>query len=181
MFNAMLHLFFDYGITLPAEWSTFFRALIVLEGTLTTIAPSYSVIDAAEAIAAQWVRSQIIPGSVQQAVRDEILRTVPMLRRLPRHVDRAFNMLERDGLRVRVTHFPTSTTTRVRHHAREPRSCSRSSSGTIGLLSVGLIAIEGGPPFTGNTVAASGCSATSGSSARPCSRCASSSPCSATA
>ena len=39
MFNAMLRLMFDYGITMPAEWSTFFRALIVLEGTLTTIAP----------------------------------------------------------------------------------------------------------------------------------------------
>ena len=53
MFNAMLRLMFDYGITMPAEWSTFFRALIVLEGTLTTIAPGYSVIDAAESIAAQ--------------------------------------------------------------------------------------------------------------------------------
>ena len=92
MFNAMLRLMFEYGITMPAEWSTFFRALIVLEGTLTTIAPGYSVIDAAESIASQWVRSLINPGSVQQAVRDEILRTVPMLRRLPRHVDRAFTM-----------------------------------------------------------------------------------------
>ena len=61
MFNAMLRLMFDYGITMPAEWSTFFRALIVLEGTLTTIAPGYSVIDAAESIAAKWVRSLINP------------------------------------------------------------------------------------------------------------------------
>ena len=83
MFNAMLRLMFDYGITMPAEWSTFFRALIVLEGTLTTIAPGYSVIDAAEGIAAKWVRSLINPSSMQQALRDELLRTVPMLRRLP--------------------------------------------------------------------------------------------------
>ena len=60
--NAMLRLMFDYGITMPAEWSTFFRALIVLEGTLTTIAPGYSVIDAAESIAAKWVRSLINPN-----------------------------------------------------------------------------------------------------------------------
>jgi ubiquinone biosynthesis protein len=105
MFNAMMRLMFDFGITLPAEWTTFFRALIVLEGTLTTIAPDYSVIDAAEGIAAKWVKAMINPGSVQQAVRDEIMRTVPILRRLPRHVDRAFTMLERDGLRVRVSHF----------------------------------------------------------------------------
>jgi ubiquinone biosynthesis protein len=150
MFNAMLRLFFDFGITLPAEWSTSFRALIVLEGTLTTIAPGYSVIDAAEAIAAQWVRAQITPGSVQQAVRDEILRTVPMLRRLPRHVDRAFSMLEREGIRVRVSHFQDAADTRF-VTTLVNRSILAFLSGTIGLLSVGLIAIEGGPPFTGDT------------------------------
>ena len=85
----------------------------MLEGTLTTIAPGYSVIDAAESIAAQWVRSLINPSSVQQAVRDELLRTVPMLRRLPRHIDRAFSSLERDGLRVRVTHFSDEHDERV--------------------------------------------------------------------
>jgi ubiquinone biosynthesis protein len=150
MFNAMLRLFFEFGITLPAEWSTFFRALIVLEGTLTTIAPGYSVIDAAESIASQWVRAQITPGSVQQAVRDEILRTVPMLRRLPRHVDRAFSMLERDGIRVRVSHFQDANDTRF-ITTLVNRSILAFLSGTIGLLSVGLIAIEGGPPFSGNT------------------------------
>ncbi len=150
MFNAMLRLFFDFGITLPAEWSTFFRALIVLEGTLTTIAPDYSVIDSAEAIAGQWVRAQITPGTVQQAVRDEILRTVPMLRRLPRHVDRAFSMLERDGIRVRISHFQDADDTRF-VTTLVNRSILAFLSGTIGLLSVGLIAIEGGPPFSGNT------------------------------
>ena len=85
--------------------------------------------DAAESIAAKWVRSLINPNSVQQALRDELLRTVPMLRRLPRHVDRAFSNLERDGLRVRVTHF----------------------SDAIGLVSVGLIAIDGGPAFSDRT------------------------------
>jgi ubiquinone biosynthesis protein len=150
MFNAMLRLFFDFGITLPAEWSTFFRALIVLEGTLTTIAPDYSVIDSAEAIAGQWVRAQITPGTVQQAVRDEILRTVPMLRRLPRHVDRAFSMLERDGIRVRISHFQDADDTRF-ITTLVNRSILAFLSGTIGLLSVGLIAIEGGPPFSGNT------------------------------
>jgi len=150
MFNAMLRLFFDFGIALPAEWSTFFRALIVLEGTLTTIAPDYSVIDSAEAIAGQWVRAQITPGTVQQAVRDEILRTVPMLRRLPRHVDRAFSMLERDGIRVRISHFQDADDTRF-ITTLVNRSILAFLSGTIGLLSVGLIAIEGGPPFSGNT------------------------------
>jgi ubiquinone biosynthesis protein len=150
MFNAMLRLMFDYGITMPAEWSTFFRALIVLEGTLTTIAPGYSVIDAAESIAAQWVRNLINPSSMQQAVRDEILRTVPMLRRLPRHIDRAFSSLERDGLRVRVTHFSDDNDERVVAKLVN-RIVLAFLAGAIGLVSVGLIAIEGGPAFSDRT------------------------------
>lgn len=150
MLNAMLRLCFEFGITLPAEWSTFFRALIVLEGTLTTIAPGYSVIDAAESIAGHWARTQITPGSVQQAVRDEILRTVPMLRRLPRHVDRAFSMLEREGIRVRLTHFQDADDTRF-VTTLVNRAVLAFLSGTIGLLSVGLIAIDGGPPLAGDT------------------------------
>jgi len=42
---------------------------------------------------------------VQQAVRDELLRTVPMLRRLPRHIDPAFTNLERDGCACGCPHF----------------------------------------------------------------------------
>jgi ubiquinone biosynthesis protein len=150
MFNAMLRLMFDYGITMPAEWSTFFRALIVLEGTLTTIAPGYSVIDAAESIAAQWVRSLINPNSVQQAVRDEILRTVPMLRRLPRHIDRAFSSLERDGLRVRVTHFSDDHDEQVVSRLVN-RLVLALLAGAIGVVSVGLIAIDDGPAFSDHT------------------------------
>jgi ubiquinone biosynthesis protein len=150
MFNAMLRLMFDYGITMPAEWSTFFRALIVLEGTLTTIAPGYSVIDAAESIAAKWVRNLINPSSVQQAVRDELLRTVPMLRRLPRHIDRAFTSLERDGLRVRVSHFSDEHDEHVVVRMVN-RIVLAVLSGAIGLVSVGLIAIDGGPVFSGST------------------------------
>jgi len=146
----MLRLMFDFGITLPAEWTTFFRALIVLEGTLTTIAPGYSVIDAAEGIAASWVKAMINPGSVQSAVRDEIMRTVPILRRLPRHVDRAFTMLEREGVRVRVTHFADDHDEAVVSKLVN-RVVLAFLAGAIGLLSVGLIAIEGGPEFLGDT------------------------------
>jgi ubiquinone biosynthesis protein len=150
MFTAMLQLFFEYGITLPPELSTFFRALMVLEGTLVTIAPGYSVVDAAQEVAAKWVRGQITPGTIQQTVRDEVLRTVPMLRRLPRHVDRAFTMIERDGLRVRVSHFADDHDEQVVTKLVN-RFVLAFLAGTIGLLSVGLIAIEGGPPFSGDT------------------------------
>src|SRR5262249_11039623 len=149
MFNAMLQLLYDYGIALPADLSTFFRALMVLEGTLMTIAPGYSLVDAAQDVAARWLRAQISPGSVQSAVRDELLRTVPM-RRLRRQMDRAFTTLERDGIRVRVSHFSDDHDEHVVTRLVN-RMVLSFLAGSIGLLSVGLIAIEGGPPFSGDT------------------------------
>jgi ubiquinone biosynthesis protein len=96
------------------------------------------------------VRSLINPSSVQQAVRDELLRTVPMLRRLPRHVDRAFTSIERDGLRVRVSHFSDDHDERVVVRLVN-RVVLSMLAGAIGLVSVGLIAIDSGPAFSAGT------------------------------
>jgi ubiquinone biosynthesis protein len=64
MFNDLLQLFFTFGINLPPEMSTF-RALITLEGTLTTLSPGYPVIDRAEAIAGEWMRARLAPSSLE--------------------------------------------------------------------------------------------------------------------
>ena len=77
-------------------------------------------------------------------------RTVPMLRRLPRHIDRAFNSMERDGLRVRVTHFSDEHDERVVVRLVN-RLVLAVLAGVIGLVSVGLIAIDNGPAFSAGT------------------------------
>ncbi len=129
MFNAMLRLLFDFGITMPAEWSTFFRALIVLEGTLTTIAPGYSVIDAAESIAAS--------GCAVSSPRTRCSRrcaTSCCARCRCSDGSRATSTarsrsLERDGLRVRVSHFSDEHDERVVTTHGEPLRARRSSPG----------------------------------------------------
>jgi predicted unusual protein kinase regulating ubiquinone biosynthesis (AarF/ABC1/UbiB family) len=50
----LLLLLFAFGVTLPPEFSTFFRALVTLEGTITTLSPGYPVIQAAQEVAAEW-------------------------------------------------------------------------------------------------------------------------------
>jgi ubiquinone biosynthesis protein len=67
MFNDLLQLFFTFGINLPPELSTFFRALITLEGTLTTLSPGYPVIDRAEAITTEWVRARLAPSTTRSS------------------------------------------------------------------------------------------------------------------
>src|SRR5439155_1148681 len=59
MFNGLLQLLFSFGLALPAEFSTFFRALVTLEGTLTTLSPGYLVIDAAQRVASEWARERM--------------------------------------------------------------------------------------------------------------------------
>ena len=133
MFNDLLQLFFTFGITLPPEFSTFFRALVTLEGTITTLAPGYLVIQAAEELA-----------------RRELSSLALLLRRAPRHVDRIAGILERGDLEVRVNLFADGQDVRTL-----TRLVNRGILGllgsVVGVLSVMLLGTRGGPPFTGDT------------------------------
>ena len=68
---------------MPPEFSTFFRALVTLEGTLTMLSPGYLVIEAAEQLAAEWAKASLAPGSVEELVRRELASLALLLRRGP--------------------------------------------------------------------------------------------------
>ena len=150
MFNDLLRLVFDYGINLPAELSTFFRALIVLDGTLTTLAPGYQTIDAAERVAKEWISARITTDSLQEVAREELLRLAPMLRRLPTQVDRMLTTAQRDGIRTRVSLFADDRDVRALTLLVN-RFVLALTGGAVGLVSVLLISIDGGPGFAGST------------------------------
>jgi ubiquinone biosynthesis protein len=150
MFNDLLRLVYEYGINLPAELSTFFRALITLDGTLTTLAPGYQTIEAAERIAKEWISSRITAESMQDVAREELIRLAPMLRRLPSQIDRMFTTAQRDGVRVRASLFADERDVRVLTLLVN-RFVLALSGGAVGLVSVLLISIHGGPGFAGST------------------------------
>jgi ubiquinone biosynthesis protein len=150
MFNDLLQLFFTFGINLPPELSTFFRALITLEGTLTTLSPGYPVIDRAEAIAAEWVRARLAPSSLQELAREELIRMGPLLRRLPRRLDRMASQIERGNLRARVSLFADPHDERVVTKLVN-RTVLALAGGVVGVIGAMLIGVSGGPPFAGDT------------------------------
>ena len=150
MFNDLLQLFFTFGINLPPELSTFFRALITLEGTLTTLSPGYPVIDRAEAIAAEWMRARLAPSSLEELAREEIIRMGPLLRRLPRRLDRMANQIERGNLRARVSLFSDPHDEGVVTKLVN-RTVLALTGGVVGVIGVMLINVRGGPPFAGQT------------------------------
>jgi ubiquinone biosynthesis protein len=150
MLNDMMQLFFTFGMSLPAEFGTLFRALITLEGTLTTLSPGYLVIDEAQKLAAQWAGDQLSASSMREAATKELLTLAPILRRLPGHVDRIATMIERGNLSARVSLFGTPDD--VRFVTRLVNRILLALIGTVGgIISVILIGTQGGPPFTGET------------------------------
>jgi ubiquinone biosynthesis protein len=150
MFNDLLHLLFSFGVVLPAEFSTFFRALVTLEGTLTTLCPGYRVIDATERIVSEWARDRLQPATIEEFARAEVIRLAPVLRRLPRHVDRLATIVERGDLRARVSLFSVDEDVRVISRLVN-RFVLAFLGGIVGVISVVLIGIKGGPVFTGTT------------------------------
>ncbi len=150
MFNDLLALLFTFGVTLPADLSTFFRALVTLDGTLATLAPGYQTIEAAERVAREWVRGRLSPETIGEMAREELVRLAPMLRRLPRQMDRMMQTAQRDGLRARVSLFADDRDVAVVTRLVN-RFVLAFAGGAVGIVSVILIGIKGGPPFTGDT------------------------------
>jgi len=150
MLIELLQLCFAFGLTLPPELVTVFRALATLEGTLRVLAPGYLAIDAAQRIAAEWARDRVSASTLPELARDELVRLLPMLRRLPSHVDRLAAQAQRGQLHARISLFTDP---------RDQRFLTRMTNrivlaflgGVVGLLSVMLLGTSGGPPFTGET------------------------------
>ncbi len=150
MFNDLLQLFFTFGISLPPELSTFFRALITLEGTLTTLSPGYPVIDRAEAIAGEWMRARLAPSTLEELAREELIRMGPLLRRLPRRLDRMASQIERGNLRARVSLFSDPHDERLVTKLVN-RTVLALAGGVVGVIGAMLLGVSGGPPFAGDT------------------------------
>ena len=150
MFNDLMKVLFTFSLSLPAEFSTFFRAFVTLEGTLTTLSPGFSVIDAAQDIGGEWARSRLAPASLAEFAQDEVLHMAPLLRRLPRHLDRLATIAARGDLRARVSLLSFDDDVQVVTRLLN-RAILAFFGGVVGVISVVLIGIKGGPEFTGET------------------------------
>jgi ubiquinone biosynthesis protein len=150
MLNDMLGLLASFGIVLPPEFSTLFRALGTLEGTLTTLLPGFGVIDATRAIAAEWVGDRLTADTFKDALEAEALSLLPLLRRAPRHVDRLATIVERGDLQARISLLSDEDDVRAVTRLVN-RGILALIGSVVGVLSVMLLGTPGGPPFTGDT------------------------------
>ncbi|WP_077801661.1 AarF/ABC1/UbiB kinase family protein [Streptomyces sp. JHA26] len=123
-FTALFRMLSRFGLAVPPEIAAVFRALATVEGTLTQLAPGFDLLEEARAFAVGMVTEDLrfrrrrrpdedgagngfeLPGfpSLAHSAAHELLSVLPMLRRLPRRVERISSALEegRLGVRVRV-------------------------------------------------------------------------------
>jgi ubiquinone biosynthesis protein len=150
MLIELLQIFLALGIAMPPTTSLLFRTLATLEGTLRTLCPGYPLVQASEEFAAELVQERTSPASWQQAAQDELAGVMPLLRRVPRHLDHIATIIERGQTRARLSLFSDerdlrSVTSLVN------RIVLAVLGGVLGLISVALLAVPGGPQVTGST------------------------------
>jgi ubiquinone biosynthesis protein len=75
------------GVAFPPVIVTVGRTLVILDGTLRTLAPGFDITGESQAFARQLAGEQLAPASLRDAAAGELLTLLPVLRRLPRRAD----------------------------------------------------------------------------------------------
>jgi ubiquinone biosynthesis protein len=147
MFVDLFRIITQYGLSVPPEIAAVFRALATVEGGLAEVAPGFDVVAEARRFAAEYVAEKFKPDALRQTAVDELAVLVPVLRRLPRRVDRIAAALERGRLNLNVRLLADE---RDRRHvtALLDRTLMTLLAGVAGIMAVMLLGTAGGPAVT---------------------------------
>ena len=147
MFTDLFRLVTRHELAVPPEFAATFRTLSTLEGGLTLLAPGFDIVAEAERFGQAQLAGRLGPASLKDTAADEIVALLPMLRRLPRRVDRIAAAVEGGRLNVNV---------RVLADERDRKVITgwvqlgvlTILAATAGGMAVALLALKGGPAMT---------------------------------
>jgi ubiquinone biosynthesis protein len=144
MFADLFRLVAEFRLAVPPPIAAVFRALATVEGTLALISPGFDLLVESRAFATALVGERMRPDSLRGAVTDELMSVLPVLRRLPRRLDRVTSALENGRLSVNVRLFADerdrSVVTGMLHEV-----LLAFTGAATGLMAVLLLASTGGP------------------------------------
>lgn len=144
MFTDLVRLVSDYALVIPNEVVEAFRAIGTLEGTVAAIAPGLSMVAEARAFASRQVTERLSPSSLQETAKDELITVLPILRRMPRHLDRVASSLEAGRLKVNLGLFSDSRDRKL-IVGLVNQVVLAFLGGVAGIMAVVLLANPGGP------------------------------------
>jgi ubiquinone biosynthesis protein len=147
MFAELFRIVTRHELAVPPEFAATFRALSILEGGLTQLAPGFDIVAEAERFGQTQLHERLGPASLKEAAADEIVALLPMLRRLPRRVDRITAAVEGGRLSVNV---------RLLADERDRKTINgwiqlgvlTVLAASAGGMAVALLALKGGPAMT---------------------------------
>ena len=147
MFAELFRIVTRHELAVPPEFAATFRALSTLEGGLTQLAPGFDIVAEAERFGQTQLNERLGPASLKEAAADEIVALLPMLRRLPRRMDRIAAAVEGGRLSVNV---------RLLADERDRKTINgwiqlgvlTVLAASAGGMAVALLALKGGPAMT---------------------------------
>ncbi|NOV98528.1 AarF/UbiB family protein [Isoptericola halotolerans] len=144
---ALFQLVARYRLGIPPQVAAAFRTLATLEGTLQVVCGGYDLIDGARRYAGRSAAHATSPRELRSTLEAELLGLVPVLRRLPRRIDRITDAVEHGRLQVNVRLLADPAdrrfVTRLWHQALlVVLAC------TAGLMAVALFLAAPGPMVT---------------------------------
>ncbi len=147
MFNDLFKILTSHDLGVPPEVAAVFRALATIEGTISRISPGFDLVAASRQFASAHVTDRLAPDALRRTATEELATLLPMLRRLPRRIDRIAAAAEsgRLGLNVRLL-----ADDRDRRHITTllHQVLLAILGATAGLMAVLLLGTPGGPKVT---------------------------------
>ena len=92
---------------MPPQIAAAFRTLAALEGTLRLLDPSIDLVASTRRQTDELLSQQLTPGGLRKQLDSELLNLVPLLRRLPRRLNKISEGLEQGQLSLNVVCSPT--------------------------------------------------------------------------
>lgn len=147
MFGDLFRIVAEHGLSIPPELAAVLRSLGTAEGTVSYLAPGFDFVGESRSLAGTYVTERLEPAALRQVVGEELMSLVPILRRLPRRIDRIASAAEHGRLGVNVRLFADErdreVVTGLLHQA-----LLTGLAATIGLMGVLLLGTAGGPQVT---------------------------------
>ena len=147
MFTDLFRIIADHGLAVPPEIAAVFRSLATMEGTLTQLAPGFDIVTEARRFAAEQLAGQFSPDTLRETAMGELASLLPMLRRLPRRIDRIAGALETGRLSVNVRHLADASDRRYVTGLLHQVLLAFLAA-AAGIMAVMMIGLHGGPNVT---------------------------------
>ena len=145
MFAELFRIVARHKLSVPAEFAAVFRALATLEGGLTLLAPDFDLVAESRRFGGTVTPGD--PASLKDAVTAEAMALLPMLRRLPRRIDRIIAATEGGRLSVNLRLLADERDRRLIGGWLQQVVVTVLAA-TAGLMAVVLLSIKGGPVMT---------------------------------